>query len=376
MGFKVDKEAFLRNAKETALSRGGLCLSNEYITSKEPLVWFCNHHQKEWTSPYQSVVSKGSWCPECGKEQRYQALQSGISASPEERLLEAQTYANKHNGECLSDEYKNVSSNLKWFCNKHQSSFEDSFNHIVNQKKWCPKCEDEVRQQKKEAENDAQLARAKYYAENRGGVCFSTEYGGTYGKLTYKCSNPSHEPFDAVFDDTVNKGTWCPKCSVKNIGENRVRLMFETYYGAKFTNCRPEWNLSSDSIHPHISEAERLMLKVKPKKVNKIELDGFNEELKIAFEYQGSHHYDLLRYGDNISRLKRYNRTSHNDMTKIENCKKQGVTLYVIPEVAREHQRSFEKFVAYIQKVLLEQDLNMVFNEEQLQTMKRKYGEG
>lgn len=373
MGFKVDKEAFLKTAKESAVARGGQCLSLVYVNSREPLVWFCDKHQKEWSANYSSVVGKNSWCPECGKEQRFQALQSGISATPEDRLEQATLYAIEHKGKCLSTEYKNVSSNLQWFCNKHELSFEGSFNLIVNQKKWCPECDSEDRQKKRDEECEAQLDRARGYAISRGGKCLSTEYGGTYGKLTYQCSNPTHEVFEAVFDDTVNKGTWCPKCSVANIGENRVRLLFETFYGQSFVNCRPEWNLSSDSIHPLISEAEAAMLKVKPKKVNKIELDGFCESIGVAFEYQGIHHYDLLRYGDNISRLKRYARTSHNDLAKIENCRIHGVALYVVPEVPREYQRSFEKFVAFIQKVLLEQGLNMTFTEEQLQTMKSKY---
>lgn len=378
MGFKVDKDSFIKVAKDTAIARGGLCLSEEYLNNKAKLIWSCNKHQKEWSASFKSVVTQGSWCPECGKEQRYQALQSGIQSSPEDRLREANTYAIEHGGKCLSTEYKNVSENLEWFCSQHQTSFLGNFNTIVNQKKWCPECEAEDRQKKRGLESAAQLERAKSYAENRGGVCLSTEYTGTSGKLSYRCSNPSHEVFEAVFDDTVNKGTWCPKCSIKNIGENRVRLMFETFFNEKFVNCRPDWNLSSDDIHPHISEAERLMLKVKPKKVNKIELDGYavlKSGEKIAFEYQGDHHYNLMRYGDNISRLKRYARTSHNDLTKIENCQKNGVSLYIIPEVPREHQKKVESFVAFVQKVLLEQGLNMTFSEEQMAMMASRYGE-
>ena len=59
-----------------------------------------------------------------------------------------------------------------------------------------------------------------------------------------------------------------------------------------------------------------------------MELDGYNEELKLAFEHQGTQHYS--------------NKTNHrfvkenlaqNDKEKFELCKSRGVSIVYIPEV-------------------------------------------
>ena len=47
---------------------------------------------------------------------------------------------------------------------------------------------------------------------------------------------------------------------------------FEKIYNKKFAKCKPLW--------------------LKNQRGSQLELDGYNDELKIAFEYQGRQHYE------------------------------------------------------------------------------------
>jgi ribosomal protein S27AE len=65
----------------------------------------------------------------------------------------------------------------------------------------------------------------------------------------------------------------CPKCSTGVfVGEERVKVIFETHFGKRFKKIRPEWLKN-------------------PNTQSKMEIDGYNEELKVGFEYQGRQHY-------------------------------------------------------------------------------------
>jgi len=80
-----------------------------------------------------------------------------------------------------------------------------------------------------------------------------------------KCIN-NHE-FESALHN-VNKGFWCPYCLYKN--EEECRLIFESIFNKKFIKTR--------------------------KIINPYELDGYNDELKIAFEYHSEQHYYFIPY--------------------------------------------------------------------------------
>jgi hypothetical protein len=58
-------------------------------------------------------------------------------------------------------------------------------------------------------------------------------------------------------------------------GEEISRYVFEELYGVKFVSVRPDWLRN-------------------PKTNRNMELDGYNESLKVAFEYQGKQHYEKV----------------------------------------------------------------------------------
>jgi hypothetical protein len=54
----------IEEAKQIAISRGGLCLSTKYVNTGTPLEWQCGKCENTWPSPLASIKG-GTWCPHC-----------------------------------------------------------------------------------------------------------------------------------------------------------------------------------------------------------------------------------------------------------------------------------------------------------------------
>ncbi len=88
----------------------------------------------------------------------------------------------------------------------------------------------------------------------------------------------------------------CPHCAMSR-GESLCRQAFQHSYGAAFPRVRPDWLIN-------------------PATGQRLELDGYNAGLKIAFEYQGPHH--------------RQTAVRARDMLKEALCAVQGVRLIAV----------------------------------------------
>jgi hypothetical protein len=98
-------------------------------------------------------------------------------------------------------------------------------------------------------------------------------------------------------------GQWCRKCS-SGIGEEYVRYVFEGIFKDKFPKVKPNW-------------------------LGGLELDGYNEKLNLAFEFQGIQHHKYVPVfhpnglADFDSQLER-------DKKKRNLCKRHGVKLILV----------------------------------------------
>lgn len=126
----------LLEAKQHAILNGGICLSDKYISVKEKLEWKCsNSNHPSWLSSFYNVVYRKQWCPICAIERSSQKRKN------KNGLEQAQQYAIKKHGSCLSTQYIGAHGKLEWKCSnlKHPSWF-SSYGDIVNRKRWCPAC--------------------------------------------------------------------------------------------------------------------------------------------------------------------------------------------------------------------------------------------
>ena len=84
----------------------------------------------------------------------------------------------KRGGECLSDEYINTHSYLKWKCSRNHE-WKATMASVKNTNRWCPKCWKEDVQPTVE-----QLDKI---AKSRGGKLLSTVYKNNTTKMEWIC---------------------------------------------------------------------------------------------------------------------------------------------------------------------------------------------
>ena len=150
---------------------------------------------------------------------------------------------------------------------------------------------------------------AEKIAKDRGGKFLSKKFNTTRENYNWKCK--FNHKWKASFTN-IQRGSWCPKCN-DGLGERLTRIAFEKIFNKKFIKIRPDW--------------------LKGKKAN-LELDGYNSELKLAFEHEGSH--KILKqeaFGRGYFNSPAYKRYIKNISYKKRICKKKGIKLINIPEV-------------------------------------------
>lgn len=153
------------------------------------------------------------------------------------------------------------------------------------------------------------LKRATDLAKSREGACLSTECHTSKDKLRWRCMN-GHE-WSASLSD-VRKGTWCPECG-SGVRERLCRKYIEELTLQFFPKTKPKWLVNARG--------------------NRMELDGYCESLKLAFEHQGEQHYRAVEH---------FNRRDETLTLRIEDdeqkralCNQHGVTLVEIPYSVR-----------------------------------------
>lgn len=113
----------IEKMQNLARTRGGRCLSTKYVNSKTHIDWECKQGHRWKAQP--RIVSSGSWCPICARNQRL-------------TLEEFQTLAHRRGGKCLSNEYKNRETKLRWQCSASHEWLAKPGE--VKKGSWCNKC--------------------------------------------------------------------------------------------------------------------------------------------------------------------------------------------------------------------------------------------
>lgn len=114
----------LEQLRRAASVRGGLCLSTSYSSAHGRYDFICGVGHRWQTLGFK--VMYGSWCRICAHEARRLTLS------------DAQKWASKLGGECLSDQYTCATSKLEWLCSKGHA-WSATFSG-VRAGHWCPEC--------------------------------------------------------------------------------------------------------------------------------------------------------------------------------------------------------------------------------------------
>ena len=234
-------------------------------------------------------------------------------------IEDIQSLAHERGGRCLSSEYINVRTHLKWECAQGHSWWATP-SSVIHKHSWCPNCS------RKRTAEKLKISNRKYtiqdmrvLAAKRGGDCLSNEYVNTRTKLLWRCAEghtwdqrPDHilaghwcrvcagtapllldelreiaaarggrclaesyvnSATDVLWEcyvghqwcatpTNVKRGTWCKECST-GLGERFCRAFFEQLFARPFPKRRPVWLKSADG--------------------SRLELDGYCEEMGLAF---------------------------------------------------------------------------------------------
>jgi hypothetical protein len=239
-------------------------------------------------------------------------------------ITDAQEHAKLKNGICISETYLNNHEDLIWKCS-HGHLFEKSFKS-VRKNEWCPFCSGKyVLLKTNELSKIAELKGGRYLSGKDLLVSEVAEW---------ECGD-GHR-WSAIVNNVVNLESWCKVCK-NNRGEQVTRFIFESLTGELFPTKRPDW----------------LRL---PGNKRSLELDGFNEKLRVAFEHQGRQHYQSSKLTSRFFK----NSILQNDIDKREICKKMGVKVLEVPQVGG--LINLEEAINLIKNFLKENKVEIVFD--------------
>lgn len=128
------------------------------------------------------------------------------------------------------------------------------------------------------------------------------EYINNKQKLNLLCR--CGEKFNMKLHD-IERGRSCMKCKIGK-SQKLCQKFFEQILQENFETIRPHW-------------------------LNKLELDGYNETLKLAFEYQGIQHYKYSPDFFHKNGIGDFYKQQERDKLKRQLCKDNKITLIEIP---------------------------------------------
>jgi hypothetical protein len=175
------------------------------------------------------------------------------------------------------------------------------------------------------------------FVSKLNGKCLSKTYLNNGAKLDFECS--AGHKFQKSWSEIKNSLRWCSKCSPNRlIGETMARLMLE-----------------------HLLKVKLPSLYIK--QMDGLQLDGYNETQKVAFEYQGYQHFTDNSHFHQSD--KRFEEQLKRDQYKKRLCKQNGITLIEILEFKTIRSGRIQLFFVLVQEKLRE--LNIVYSNERFE---------
>lgn len=277
---------------------------NYYNNVKEKHSFTCVICNYSWKTSIRSILYNNTGCLRCHNREKL-------------TINDIKKICLKYNFEFIDDVYngKNSKHNIKCNICKYVDNVIMS-NFINSTKHSCAKCSNRL---KKGMSWVIDLCRLKNLIPK------FDDYKTQKEKKNFECKKCKYIWNASIDEIKVHN---CPKCR-KFVGEELVRGIFEELTGEKFYKCRPEFMRN-------------------PSTNRKLELDGYNDKLKIAFEHQGVQHYEInkiMKYD-----IVRVNKQKEIDKIKVKLCKENNVKLIIIPQIGK--YITYDKAVELIKEQL------------------------
>ena len=288
------KNNFIKNSKNkfrNKLNKPKFDYSKvDYVNSKTKVIIICSEHGEFEQTPDNHLRSKYG-CKKCYTDinnNDTNNLKIYDCKKINKFIIKAKKIHN--NFYYYYNDYINNKTKITILCPEHGNFEQTPHDHLKGN--GCSKCSCT------KLTMDIFIKRGQNIHDSKYG--YAGEYINNKTKITIIC--PEHGEFEQTPQNHL-KGYGCSKCLYKN--EQKYREYFEDYFDVKFEKYRFKY---CDSFH---------------------ELDGYNEKLNIAFEYQGQqHYYNISYFHKNSSSLMKI---QIRDEIKRRYCKKKGIILIIIP---------------------------------------------
>ncbi|MFN5825403.1 MAG: hypothetical protein RSE16_01025 [Sphingobium sp.] len=276
--------------RKAIAARGGEWLDGDYINNRVPIKVRCEHGHEFEVVP--SSLLRGTWCARCvGKYPKSEALS-----------LLADLAANK-GGKVLSTEYKDTKTKLQFQCGFGHPAWWAAPETVLKMGTWCPRCAPSGLKLDLDDLTEEVMALAK----KKGGRLHSIAKVRGNGKYAAEIECQAGHVWTAKVNH-LRTGSWCPACNGPGVREKICRAAFEWITGHSFGKKRPSW--------------------LRNARGRQMELDGYNPELGIAFEYQGEQHSKHIPFFHREDG--EFERRVADDRLKAELCAQHGVILMTI----------------------------------------------
>jgi hypothetical protein len=253
----------LADLQELARTKGGDCLSTDYLGLGAKHLWRCEKNHQWETAP--SHLKRGSWCPYCARK----LIWAPGMTQAEARLQECKEIAQKRGGDCLSASYSGDNQRLLWRCANNHTW--EAVPTSIKQGRWCDYCHGRKIWSPGVTQSAARIATFRSLAQSKGGECLSTVYLGMNADYLWCCAD-GHE-WEASASNMSKDDRWCPVCS-EGLMESACRTAFELLTNETWPKIRPKWLVND--------------------RAGRMEIDGYCRSIKCGFEYQGRQHSQLV----------------------------------------------------------------------------------
>ena len=244
-----DPHFHMQKLEKIVLSKGGKIKEGEIYINNTTKMIFIDKLGREFSMSPRNI-----------KSDRWSPYESGnVYNNPEFHMKELEEIVLSKGGK-IKEGQKYLGSHTKMlFIDRLGNEFKMAPTSIKGNR-WSPYEVDKVR------ESEYHMKKLEQIALSRGGrIKEGSEYINSKTKMTF--IDQFENEFD-IIPSSVKLGYWSPY--ERNYSENICRQIIEQLYNKKFPSS---WDI------------------IKRKGKRTLQLDGYNENLQIAFEYQGEQHF-------------------------------------------------------------------------------------
>ncbi|TKI56352.1 hypothetical protein E8L90_13260 [Brevibacillus antibioticus] len=297
------KKYTLEDAIETAKFFEGKLLTSDFKGGSQKLEWICKsgHHFKR---SLVQIKHKNAFCSRCNIGERAKTQRLGI--------VTMQEVARSRGGKCLSNDYLDAHTLLKWQCIDGHV-WEAKPNSIISSSSWCPKCKNYINISEERCRFIFERLTGKPFKSSRS-IIKGQELDGYNDelKIGFEHHGKQHYDFDSFFhcnsqgleNILTRDSIKIEKCigmgisiitipySISNNDENLVSFIFKELIknGAVVEQYQIK-NFSFDGFYQYISrlnQLQQLALEFKEKLLSTVYLGNKGQYL---FECENGHQF-------------------------------------------------------------------------------------